>query len=542
MQRAKLSKSGKPTNRNFSFPRRESQSAATIIYPWNTPRWVEIKKCLSRPIESLADFDMRIVALGRGNSGIKSRVVLDALNEYVMVDSCDQSLSAENKWKATPEELVAKIQLVQAVVLMAPKVFKDYRPAPLTGPGSVILTRSQCAVLIACAFFDLFSYRYISGGDIDDFPEFTLLPIFNKVQFFPLQCVLRYFDAIGEEAAVATVSGMLLQGNLSKEIISITRRECEKINWAKVDKSICDVSLGDGDATNAPCKVHVCGIGALLGDFAFEKIATLSHETVTLFLRTESLVSLLFCGVIRDSDTHSSSLHIYGAQKFSDTTGIGSSLRYAGPFREGLGKGTIIVAPGDLHVAMGGGSGAVARGPPATPDTGTDDTVASLAKLYDEGPNAERELLRRGASGGIAGTYSFYKIVVMMIDASSSASVKCQYISQFDRDLNKAYGGFSCYGSVGAVASPAWNSGRYAGNLGVKFLQLLLAASASGVSLVYYSPVKEFEQTIEDFIDYVHREGLTCAGVYARYREKLRELLCMGASLAEINILEEMIE
>lgn len=191
--------------------------------------------------------------------------------------------------------------------------------------------------------------------------------------------------------------------------------------------------------------------------------ASINQEQIVLLTKPECLVSLLFCSELKDSDA----IVIFGAEKMSQYAGFGTNVRFMGNF-------------------------------------------------VDETP--------RGYSAN--NTEVMMQKAVVFIDANPTTSGVGQFIQYFNRDLNKAYAGFSSmmFSSEGErVASGHWTYGFNGNNMQLKFIQQALAASATSKSLVYYPPNKDFEIHLEQFIEWIAINEITVGELYASYIELIKD-------------------
>ena len=133
------------------------------------------------------------------------------------------------------------------------------------------------------------------------------------------------------------------------------------------------------------------------------------------------------------------------------------------------------------------------------------------------------------------------KNCIVFIDATQKSSARDQAVTDFDRDLNKAYCGVSLYPAQCSVAVGNWSYGFNGSNMQSKFIQLLLAASASGKSLEYHPIGKDFEREVITFIDWIIRENIKINELYGSYKDLMASL--SGASrFADLNIFESLMD
>lgn len=210
---------------------------------------------------------------------------------------------------------------------------------------------------------------------------------------------------------------------------------------------------------------------------------SLSQEEVILLIRPECLIATLFCAKLNANET----LTILGAEKISQYAGYGSSVRFGGNFIDKTPKGY-----------------------------SADET----------------EVMTQCA--------------VVFMDASSKTSGVSQYISDFDRDLNKAYCGFSSliFSKPGAqVASGNWTYGFNGNNMQLKFIQQVLAASHADKCLVYYPFGRDFEDKVIPFINWINRNCMTCGELFNAYIDLMRECYSgPNSRLGDLDVFECLME
>jgi poly(ADP-ribose) glycohydrolase len=170
----------------------------------------------------------------------------------------------------------------------------------------------------------------------------------------------------------------------------------------------------------------------------------------------------MFCSKLQDNET----VTVLGAEKMSQYTGIGSSVKFAGNFVDSC----------PIHYS-------------------SDETEAIVQQA------------------------------VIFMDASSKTSGVSQFISNFERDLNKAFCGFTSlsFKKREAVASGNWTYGFTGGNMQLKFIQQLMAVNLAGKNLIYYPFSKDFEDRIIQFNDWIQRNRVTIGLLFKMYIDLMRE-------------------
>jgi poly(ADP-ribose) glycohydrolase len=183
----------------------------------------------------------------------------------------------------------------------------------------------------------------------------------------------------------------------------------------------------------------------------------LTQEEIILLIRPECMIATLFCARLDSNEV----VVVLGAEKMSQYMGYGSSVRFRGNFIDAATKGY-----------------------------NDDETEVML------------------------------QCAVVFMDASPKSSGVSQFINDFQRDLNKAYCGFSslAFSKPGEyVAGGNWTYGFNGNNMQIKFIQQALAASLAGKSLIYYPFGREFENKIVPFIDWIAKNKFTISGLYNEY-------------------------
>lgn len=128
---------------------------------------------------------------------------------------------------------------------------------------------------------------------------------------------------------------------------------------------------------------------------------------------------------------------------------------------------------------------------------------------------------------------------LICIDASPKISAIDQLIDTFDRDLNKAYSGFSALSFHDAILTGHWSTILFSGNMQVKFIQQLLAASESDKLLVYQVSSREFEEKICDFMRWMADDEITVGQLYKMYRQVIAKH-ARGNRFSEVDLFESI--
>lgn len=450
-----------------------------IIFPWETKRWPELKAKVSEPINSIVDLDSRISSIHGGK--VRPRMVIDIFNQYYN----DESYARD---RVSQDVLIKDIiPMLQKFIVEGPKTFRGFIPrvlVPFTKSKNIALSRPQVITLIACSWFGLFESTYLTRGKykLDDFPEFSFVNIFTNNNVFALQCILNYFARVHKYTSGEREDlDIFNAGN-----IIIYRKPLMMVpDWAHCQKPLCEIIIGE-DANGGPgkiddsdAKMHVDFANEFVGGGAFGGI--LSQEEILFLVRPECLVSMLFCMRLERNE----SICIFGAEKISQYTGYASNVKFMGDYQDPSPKGY-----------------------------SADCTEVLLQH------------------------------VVIGIDATPKTSGIAQYIDEFDRDLNKAYCGFSAPPFEGeAIATGNWGCGAFGGNMQLKFLQQVLAASMAGRTLIYYPFIRDFEDKLLPFVDWLQNNRFTVGELYLLYKALMKK--CYrgpNSRLSELDLFESLID
>jgi hypothetical protein len=292
-----------------------------IIFPWETKRWLEISRKVTEPMASIVDMDTKTASLYRGR---KPRHMIDLFATY-------HNDSQFEAGRITKDHFVNDLlPMMQKLIADGPKTFRDFTPglmAPDIG-GSIILTRRQVATIVACMWFGLFDYRFVSPGtlSVNDFPDPTLAPMFERQNVFALQCVLGYLNRVHQGG-----------DEFDKGIIVIKRSVASVAgcDWAASDKPLTEIFVGDGPTVDdTTAKLQLVGSYEYIGGLNMFKGALTTSE-ITLLIRPECLATMLFCAKMGNCDT----ITVFGAEKMSKYAGYGTSVRYVADHREPVTRG-----------------------------------------------------------------------------------------------------------------------------------------------------------------------------------------------------------
>jgi Poly (ADP-ribose) glycohydrolase (PARG) len=454
-----------------------------VIWPWKTKNWPKIKSALTEPINNFIDLDAKIASLRESKT--RPRLLHELFDLYYSNDDY-QNVRIESV------VLFGKIlPTLQKLILDGPRAFKNFSGRLLL-PGqstNITITRRQAAIITACMWFGLFEYDYIAPGHsapghsapghsasghsphvhtpltIDEFSEPTFMYGIEAGNVSVLQFMLAYFERLGT---------LLDTADFENGILIIQRAVLKPHNWADDSRQVITPTIGEGRSDDTFAPVQIAYAHQFIGGDLFK--SSITQEELTLLIRPECLSMLIFCARLDRNE----SVCIYGAEKFSQYSGIGSSIRY-------------------------------------------------LEKYGDT--------TSRGHSGGTI----MLKNCIVFIDATQKSAARDQAMGEFDRDLNKAFCGMGMYHGAGGVACGNWSYGFNGSNMQVKFIQLLLAASAVGRSLEYHPIGRDFEKQLLPFIDWVVREKITIGELYGTYKD-LVSSLSGTARFGDLNIFESLMD
>lgn len=431
-----------------------------IIWPWKTQNWSKIKTVLSSRVNNFVDLDAKIASLRTTKS--RPRLLHELFDLYY---NGDEYLNNRVSQQVLFEKIIPGLQ---KLVLDAPRVFKDFNGRLLL-PGqntNITLTRLQSLTIIAYIWFGLFEYDYISPGDIsiDEFSEPTFMYGIESSNVTVLQFILVYFDRVFD---------IIDTEEFNRGIIIIQRGNFRPPTWDNFNIPIVEPALGEGRTDDTYAPVQIAHAHQFIGGDLFKK--SITQEELTLLIRPDCIPMLLFCARLDDNEA----ICVYGAEKFSQYTGIGSSIRYLQKY--------------------------------------TDTTEKSN------------------------GSAIMMKNCVVFIDATQKSSSRDQAITDFERDLNKAYTGFSLYSAPCSAAVGNWSYDFNGANMQVKFIQLLLAASAARKRLEYHPIGREFESQLLPFIDWLIREKITISKLYRSYKYLIGGI-SSTSRYADLNIFESLAE
>lgn len=432
---------------------------------------------MASTIGNFVDLDAKIAHLRETKT--RPRLLHELFEAYY---NCDDYQTV----RITQDRLFGTIlPTLQQLVLDGPREFKNFSSRLLT-PGratNLTITRRQVAIIISCMWFGLFEYDYIARGNVekplrlDEFSEPTFMYGVEATNITMLQFLLNYFDRM---------CSMLETDAFRNGIIILQRNVLTRPpDWSKLARGIVAPTIGDGHPDDTFAQVQIAYAHQFIGGDLFK--SSLTQEELMLLIRPECLSALIFCARLDANE----SISVYGAEKFSQYSGIGSSIRFQANY------------------------------------------IDSTAVAHSRNEDADR-------ADESASKLRMLKNCVVFIDATQKSSARDQAISDFGRDLNKAYCGMSTP-AIGPVACGNWSYGFNGSNMQAKFIQLLLAASAAGRSLEYHPIGRDFEKQLLPFIDWIIREKLTIADLYGAYTD-LMHSMGSGARFGDLNIFDSLMD
>ena len=447
-------------------------TAQYLQYPWDRKTWGEVKRKITENVATVAALDSRISSMLGGR--LHPRSIVTLMDAY-FTDDAGKNFHVT---KAHFEQNI--LPCLQQLIHEAPKIFKGVK-LPLLAADmttNVALTRKQVATLLAAVFLGCFNYDHTaaihSSSEIrrkkpknngpakyGDYPDLqsAIANIFTSKNMFALQCLMEYFYRVHE--ALHSSEDVLNLFNATNIVVKRTHFAAEDLPKYALDETpIAEIAIGEGCIHDSPVKMHVVAAHSLMGGDGF--CNSLTAEETLLLVRPESLVAMLLAMETK----YSESIAVFGAEKVVQYAGYGSSLRV-------IGRSTY------------------------QPPLGFSE-------------NNREAMLQQ---------------VSVFIDASPRTSGVAQFIEDFERDLDKAYCGFAAikFTGVERVAAAHWTYGFNGNNMQLKFLQLLIACSLSGKSLVYYPNGKEFEERLISFVEWLQGSSYKVRDLFRMYVEIIKE-------------------
>lgn len=463
--------------------------------PWESKKWPTIKQRMSDKITSMIDLDSRITAQRIGKSAkLRPRQVSEKFTEYY--DNYARSIESGSA-SSYPVDTAHNQQyfidkvlpMMQKLIIDGPKNFRKFTARIVTGDTNLVLSRIQTATIIACMWFDLFTYPYLSAPrdvknpktnnlnakipKLSDFPEPTLVNCFINSSLFPLSCMIEYFTRLEQYLSSTSTTDddsneklRFMAGNIiiKRTVMSQTP------DWATSNKPLIVKLLKSQNTKSASeiadvysrVKLKIASAHDILGGDMFG--AGISQEEVMMLTYPECLVATLFCPILLEGET----ITVFGTERFSNYSGNGGGVRWAGPCHD--------------ETPLGYSS---------------DDTEV----MYQNG--------------------------IIFMDAGQKTSMHSQLIDEFGRDLDKAYCGLSSlkFKKRETVLGVNWTYGFNGNDMQIKFIQQLLAAGQSDKMLLYSAHTNDFEENVEYFINWIVRSKLTVGDLFCAYLDMCRDYM-----------------
>ncbi len=439
-----------------------------IVWPWETKKWNINKNKIVEPCHSIIEMDSRICSMYVGK--LHPRQIAETFN------SCVTAGSISNETQTY--FITNVIPWMQTLVEGAPKLFRSY-DARLLIPSvatNIVFSRLQAATILTCVWFGLFEYNYISKGVYkeENFPGLSFINIFTSQNIFGTACLVNYFIRVYQYCNVSENSENS-ENNFETSNIIIKRSVFnQSIDWVNSEEPITEIYLGEGFSDDAPAKMHIVYAHEFIGGLDLFK-NSLTQEEIILLTRPECLISLLITARIDENE----SVTVIGAEKVSQYTGYGSSVKFAG-------------------------------------------------NIIDKSPIGSKS----------RPTEHLIQCASVFIDASNKTSGKAQFIDDFQRDLEKAYCGFSSLTTKTniQISSGHWTYGFNGNNMQIKFLQQVLAASQSGKDLIYHPFSGEFESELIPFVDWIKRNDFTVGDLFTIYLQMLDQFGGPKSRLSDLDV------
>ena len=269
-----------------------------IKFPWESPTWHTFASKHLAPVESLADFDMRIAQRLK----IRNRTVIELFNKcgYDHGDA----------------RLIAILCKIVAATKNLPQLFAQPQYF-LCGAGNVELSRECTYAIVGGIFLGLFE-NILDGNDLKSIlPQPSLKNMWVHQHEFALSCMIEYF-----------------QRGVPSPII-IHRSKCTTPpDWNTCEEIIDNVAIGDGALDDTSAKMQLVPCHRKLGGDSFLTRGT-TVEELTFLIRPSAFCALLYCTEMRDDEV----ICIIGTVKYSAYTGISTSTKHAGTFKDVMSSG-----------------------------------------------------------------------------------------------------------------------------------------------------------------------------------------------------------
>jgi hypothetical protein len=473
----------KPTRQNNTAQQRQTFAAV----PWDEnytylcpitrkprPIWKAVESQLGEPIERIQDFFRLLSSL----VSIGHRQVRDPTSWKTLAKALRSMPGANWAENVFMKQILSKII---EYVLLAPRAFKGGIPLLVqNAPSSQnrkVMTQLQVSILLSVAFFGLFP---TPGGSRQGVARNKNVPGMNLTSLFSMsgnnvvgkiQCILAYFETI----TTPSVAQAREQGDPCYFLIEFIRSSLPNTNEVKT-------RMASSKNAMAPIDVDDIGVietqdGKLQADFANRTIGggCLHHgcvqEEIRFMISPELLVSRLFVEDLLDNEA----IVISGTLRYSEYIGYGGGFCFE-------------------------------------------------RRIFPLPEATEKEVKAK-----------MYNISVVAFDAidfsfGPGMSPELQYRSDWVwRELIKAYIAFvpvseSRAPSANLIASPVatgnWGCGVFAGDLELKFVIQLIAASFIGRPMSYYTFANsQFAARIDSICDLFEEKKVTVSQLLTMVQE-----------------------
>lgn len=458
-----------------------------IIMPWETRDWALKRDKINTSINSFIDMDMRLAWAYGSDYRTKSFV------EMMVVGTAAKTAGTAPHWPSDSDLLTRIFPLIQRLCVEGPSVFKGFDARPLTRgrQGTITLSRIQAATIVALMWFNQFDYKFLTPGPItcNDFPIASMIGIVDNKSLFPATCIFEYFTTIYDLWPLPAPRGISsdIDTRIRDTGVLIREMRARKII---IMRNVLVEPMNWFECTEPICTVHYGdtldvedSISTICAAYTSRFIGgdffteALSSDEIIIAGRPELMVARLFCMETADNEA----ICVLGAERYSAYLGTASNIVHKGRF----------------------------------------DDKSPIGRMGNDA------LLQHG---------------VVFLDAGPKTRTMSQFVDYFDRDLDKAYAGFTSNFPDGSqIACTRWNYKWTILNNSLKFLQLLLAASAAKRSLVYHADSREFEDKAAYFLAWIKSANLTVGQLAERYAIAIKGEVAANTLTASIDVFELII-
>ena len=280
---------------------------AKIIFPWQRKSWNIYEKIINKNINNIAQLDNILSAISPGV--FKPKMAENLFARYY---------NDEMPNKIPLNYVIDKIiPTLQHLVLSGREVFTSLRVIKSGSNSNLTLSRLETAVLISCAWFGLFNYNYIYNDDINNYPEFIFLNMFQEQNIFVLQCFMVYIMRI--------INYMENQDeNFLSGIIIIVRKKINRGDWTDNKNKITEPFIGESYQYNTPAKLQF----GFCDEYILKDIfkSTMSLCELSMLSRFESFITMLVCEKLEPDE----SIAVLGCEKIINCDGQLSGIKFIG--------------------------------------------------------------------------------------------------------------------------------------------------------------------------------------------------------------------